>query len=197
MPADTTFSPHVGEGSYGGTYSSFAGVDIQAVFGDVKVGNLQGISYSVTREKAPLYVMGSVDPVGFSRGKRGIAGSLIFTNFDRDAMYNIMLRSRFFRRPTDIRMPGQMAAGEEIFGTEDVGFAIPPQGQIISPGAVGANDPLAGDSVVIDMNLAAAVYNDQIPPFNITLTGQNEAGQGMQLKVFGVGNLRPLLVTVE
>lgn len=36
------------------TYTSFGGCDIVALIEDVAIGNLQGISYSVTREKANL-----------------------------------------------------------------------------------------------------------------------------------------------
>ena len=50
------------------TYTSFGGCDIVALIEDTVVGNLQGISYSVTREKGPIYVMGRSDPVSFSRG---------------------------------------------------------------------------------------------------------------------------------
>lgn len=35
-------------------YNSFAGVDIRATFGDKVIASLQGISYSITREKAPI-----------------------------------------------------------------------------------------------------------------------------------------------
>lgn len=49
------------------------------------------MSYSVTREKAPIYTMGSPDPRAYSRNKRGIAGTLIWLNLDRhvvvDAFY--------------------------------------------------------------------------------------------------------------
>ena len=51
------------------TYTSFSGCDIIAHFGNVQLGNIQGISFSVTREKAPLFVMGRSNPVSFSRGK--------------------------------------------------------------------------------------------------------------------------------
>ncbi len=37
----------------------------------------QAINYSVTREKAPIYTMGSADCRSYSRNKRGIAGGLI------------------------------------------------------------------------------------------------------------------------
>ena len=35
----------------------------------------QAINYSVTREKAPIYAMGSADCRSYSRNKRGIAGA--------------------------------------------------------------------------------------------------------------------------
>ena len=67
-------------------YNSFSGVDIKGVFANKVIAELQAISYSITREKAPLYTMGSADPRSFSRGKRGIAGTLIFLVFDRHAL---------------------------------------------------------------------------------------------------------------
>ena len=59
------------------TFNSYAGVDIEVVFGTELIGTMQAISYAIQREKAPLYVMGRVDPLAFSRGKRGIAGTLV------------------------------------------------------------------------------------------------------------------------
>jgi len=35
-------------------YNSFSGIDIKATFGTKVIGTLQGISYSVSREKAPI-----------------------------------------------------------------------------------------------------------------------------------------------
>ncbi len=63
---------------------------MHVTFGDRIIGELQGISYTITREKAPLYTMGSADPRSFSRGKRGIAGSLVFLVFDRSALIEEM-----------------------------------------------------------------------------------------------------------
>jgi len=88
------------------TFTSMSGCDIQAFIESTLLGNIQGVSFSVTREKAPIYIMGSVDPVSFSRGKRGIAGSLIFTNFDREALYDIKnnetLNLKYQRKAFDI-----------------------------------------------------------------------------------------------
>ena len=71
---------------YSRSYNSFSGVDIRAVFANKIIGELQAISYSITREKAPIYTMGSADPRSFSRGKRGIAGTLVFVVFDRHVL---------------------------------------------------------------------------------------------------------------
>jgi len=59
----------LGTSRYTRTYTSFSGTDIKVVFHNQVMAEIQGISYSVTREKAPSYVMGSADPVSFSRGK--------------------------------------------------------------------------------------------------------------------------------
>jgi len=48
------------------------------------------VSYSVTREKAPIYTLGSADVRPFSRNKRGIAGTLIWINFDRHGLLNLV-----------------------------------------------------------------------------------------------------------
>ena len=136
------------------TYSSFSGCDIKAHFGHVLIGNIQGISFSVTREKAPLFVMGSTDPVSFSRGKRGIAGSLIFTIFDRAALADVMDKAAYAAKQTDISSGGRSRG-------------------------LGAN-------TTVGLELRKPNYLDQIPPFDITLTGANEYGQMMMMRIYGV-----------
>lgn len=53
---------------YTRTYSSYGGADILAAFNGVVFGELQGITYSISREKAPIYTLGSPDPRSFTRG---------------------------------------------------------------------------------------------------------------------------------
>ena len=48
-------------------YSSFSGIDIIAVVDTTVIATLQGISYSITREKAPIYTFGYANPRSFSR----------------------------------------------------------------------------------------------------------------------------------
>jgi hypothetical protein len=59
------------------TYDSrFAEIDISAEFRGNEPIYVEALSYSVTREMAPIYTMGSADASAFTRGKRGIAGTL-------------------------------------------------------------------------------------------------------------------------
>lgn len=83
---------------------SFSGTDISAAMviptinrqnGSVEgtdileLGELQTISYSMHRENAPVRTIGHVNPRGFVKGGRTIAGSLIFTVFNEYAFYRI------------------------------------------------------------------------------------------------------------
>lgn len=75
------------------TYHSFSGADIVSVFTPkggkpVVFGTLQTITYSVYRPTTQVYVLGQAMPSGFVRGHRTIAGTLIFTVFDRHVLYN-------------------------------------------------------------------------------------------------------------
>ncbi len=71
--------------------TSFSGADIIAsitpIGGKPKVfGELQTITYSIHREKFPVRSLGRINPKGFTQAGRTIAGSMIFTVFDRHAM---------------------------------------------------------------------------------------------------------------
>ncbi len=87
------------------SYNSFSGSDIRCVIGQYQFAELQAVSYSVTREKAPIYTLGSPDARSFSRNKRGIAGTLIWTNFDRHGLLSLVrkMRGKFIANIDDIR----------------------------------------------------------------------------------------------
>lgn len=57
------------ESEYARTYTSYSGADIKASFGKTVIGELNSITYSVTREKAPVFTFGDPNPRSFSRGK--------------------------------------------------------------------------------------------------------------------------------
>lgn len=151
------------------TYNTSSGCDIIATIDGILIGNLNGISFSTTREKAPVYTMGSVDAVSFGRGKRGHAGSLIFTNFDRHALYDIMdsdstsinndkKRYRYWKKQQDVPAGGRSKMLSADFT----------------------------DLSALGITLAAPNYSDQIPPFTITLTSMTEYGSISVMHILGV-----------
>ena len=76
---------------YQKTYNTFSGADIVATITlpggkPVVLGELQTISYSIHRDKFPARTLGRINPKGFSYGGRTIAGSLIFTVFDKNVL---------------------------------------------------------------------------------------------------------------
>jgi hypothetical protein len=76
-------------------YTSYAGTDITALLvvpgeqGSLVLGELQTISYSIHRENTPVRTLGHVNPIGFVKGPRTIAGSLIFTQFNQYTFYKL------------------------------------------------------------------------------------------------------------
>ncbi|MGM0165016.1 hypothetical protein [Enterococcus sp. DIV1059_2] len=151
---------------YSKTYTSFSGSDITATIGTVVIGTLQSITYSVTREKAPIYTMGDPNPKSFSRGKRGIAGSLVFTVFDRDSLKEIKSQSLI------------NASGLNTSSIHKTGTA---------PEGVSAAAGKSLDSIVSQWQTQRnPVYTDEIPPFDITITFMNEYGQSASMIIFGV-----------
>ena len=160
--------------AYTQSYNSFSGVDIVATFGGVLIGELQGVSYSVTREKAPIYTMGSADPRSFSRGKRGIAGTLVFTVFNRNALLETFRSAsmgnngKFFAHQSDIVRHPAGLQGSTNFDALQVG-----------------QTSITGN-VATDNDWYLPWYNDQIPPFDITITAANEYGQIAMMTVGGV-----------
>lgn len=153
---------------YTDNYTTFSGADIVATFGGVAVGTLGGITWSITREKAPIYTMGSPNPRSFSRGKRGIAGSLIFMVFDSPSLYQMLLKHkddnsvRYFTRSSNV-LPN--------FDTE---------GNVTHRGITPANEQ------TVDIRSAFPYYADQIPPFDVCITFANEYGQAAVRSIYGL-----------
>jgi len=55
----------------------------------IELGEIQTLSYSMHRENSPVRTLGHVNPRGFIKGGRTIAGSLIFTVFNEYVFYRI------------------------------------------------------------------------------------------------------------
>lgn len=170
------------------SYNSFSGSDIRAIIGQFQFAELQAVSYSVTREKAPIYTMGSADVRAFSRNKRGIAGSLIWINFDRHALLNIFRKAmgRFVANVDDVLPQFQPDTNSFLDQTAIFSSQLV---RTVGPDVSATIDQL--DNVPIDAvsqtkTLAAPWYSDQILPFDITLAGNNEQGAATTMRIFGV-----------
>lgn len=170
------------------SYNSFSGSDIRAVIGQFQFSELQAVSYSVTREKAPIYTMGSADVRAFSRNKRGIAGSLIWINFDRHALLAIFRKAmgRFVANVDDVLPQFQPDTNSFLDQTAIFNSKLI---RTVGPDVSATIDQL--DNVPIESvsslkTLASPWYSDQILPFDITLTGNNEQGAATAMRIFGV-----------
>lgn len=171
---------------YSRSYNSFSGVDIKGVFGNVVIAELQAISYSITREKAPIYTMGSADPRSFSRGKRGIAGTLIFIVFDRHAMLSALGGYRpdgglLFQSDIDDIRPEFVAPDTGSFAA-----ALSSVGGTTTAADTVQNQETPITSVGGDQTLAKTWYSDQLPPFDVTLAAANEYGALAVMRIFGI-----------
>ena len=196
------------------TYTSYSGVDIRIVINGEYVGSMQALSYAIQREKAPIYVMGSVDPISYSRGKRGIAGTMISLMMDIHLLYHAAFKDEKALLDNDEIMVGtstdegpgprntinynnvenEGAAGDALisaFGnfTDRVGGGerIPAGQRLQSDGGVGGRR----DAQFVESDLSKnyrvrkATYVDQILPFDVVIVAANEYGNQAQMRLFG------------
>jgi hypothetical protein len=128
--------------------------------------------------------MGSPDARACSRNKRGIAGSLIWINFDRHALLNLIQQcaGTFVADIDEIRPQySDVSNGGQVFQSSVVRSAGPSIGSTIN-----ALDAQTLNSAGQNSQLATPWYSDQILPFDITLSGANEYGAMCAAKIFGV-----------
>jgi hypothetical protein len=127
--------------------------------------------------------MGSPDVRAYSRNKRGIAGSLIWVNFDRHALLNLfaMAGATFLADQDEIRPQYQGDSPSAVFQsslTRDMGPSIGDTIDLMDAQTISA--------VGATSTPTEAWYSDQVLPFDVTLAGANEYGAMACAKIFGV-----------
>jgi len=189
------------------TYTSYSGVDIRVVINGVQVGSMQALSYAIQREKAPIYVMGSVDPISYSRGKRGIAGTIISLLLDTHLLSSEVFKNEKYLGRNNEMFPGYTGAE----GTSDL-VALNRISRTNQPGDidlkfVGGGDPSAlgapvdgpnggiripnqntqfdVESIASNYKVTNVFYVDQILPFDVAIIAANEYGQSAQMRLYG------------
>ena len=179
------------------TYTSYSGVDIKVIVNGKQIGSMQAVSYAIQREKAPIYVMGKVDPISFSRGKRGIAGTMISLLLDKHFLYT----DAFAGSTAVLDADELIAAGAQqttangtntnVLGQDGTNSASQvnltannfnnASGQI---GRIGGNNPDFA-SLANGWKVAPVAYVDQILPFDVNIVAVNEYGQAAQMRLYG------------
>lgn len=169
---------------YTKTYTTFGGCDIVAAFNGKIIGELQGITYSITREKAPVYTMGSAEPRSFSRGKRGIAGTLVFTVFNRDALLKELVTDDEKTWIHKFKANDKKSLSE---GSYNEFISIDDWDKYMSDlaSSEGVSQGIAGKQSKLSTK-AKPKYADEILPFDITITFANEYGQKANVVIYGV-----------
>ena len=179
---------------YAKTFNSFSGADIFIIFENATVGTITQLSWNITREKAPLYVLGHVDAVGTSRGKRSIAGSLTGIILDRWTLFDLAWGSditgeggrtgeyaEYARKTGDILVPGDLMFVDyaDIYGTD-----VAPGTRAWPVGGGGSAEEAW--KKMLGWEPSRVVYADQMLPCDVTIVGINEAGNFMVSRIFGI-----------
>lgn len=138
-------------------YTSFSGCDMVASITlpsnissiPIVIGNLQTVSYSIHREISPVRKLGAINPIGWTRGVRTIGGSLIFTMFDKNIVYQLQ-EVILKKMKSDLDSSGTLNL--EVFQKNQ--FA----------------------NYVLENLRQQKICMDMMPPFDITVTMKNEYG---------------------
>ena len=165
---------------------AFSGADIHAYIGNRKVANLVALSVSINREVAPIYTFGDPSPRTFVKGKRGIAGTMTFTQFDKHALIESVFNvgeqikniwdniDRFYGHMADAQFKDRVDHLKRYANmTPDQIRSLSPEQYVIASAA----------KIVAQRRIQ---YVDQLPPFDLTLVFINETGAFAYMALMGV-----------
>lgn len=178
--------------SESGFYTSKSGVEIQAVFGNEKFGDLHMIKYATQRDTANVHVMGHVDPVSVAKGKRATTGACVFAIFEKDRLLESMSRNhKVFLTNHELANYGTINQRDKLANANTRSAANQAGGTVRVDGSIqpsGVDN--MGYSVFAKSNFGQEVgpmLIDQIPPFDITLVGVSEStGDASRMVIHGV-----------
>lgn len=169
-----------------GHYTSKSGVEIQAVFGNEKFGDLHMIKYATQRDTANVHVMGNVDAVSVARGKRATTGACVFAVFEKDRLLDALKGKQVFLTNHELAnygRPGDLADAALLANANTAGGTV-------RVGGTANATTVGGYSVFAKSNFGrpvAPMLIDQIPPFDITLVGVSEStGHASRMVIKGV-----------
>jgi len=193
----------------------FTGGDLDCYINNIRVGNLESITWSISTETVGNYVMGDRNAQLYVQGKRAVVGSLVFSQYTKHAL----LEGVFDLQHKGPKYIGDLwsadSAAQFLATTNSDAAAL----AVLNPGRVGqANQYIIQDSGDKSQNrtnssslikglsqaafaeeLAAQLRNtarlvgaqkfnfsDQIPPFDLTLVGVTKDGHASTCALFGL-----------
>lgn len=179
------------------SFKAFSGANIHATIGNRLIGTLQAVTCSITREVAALYSFADANPKAFVKGKRGIAGTLVFTQFDRHALLEEIFKSAF-----DNPLRKQNSLFQSQFLNVNSGNGLF-SGEAITTrnfeDSAGINAALSSLGITQGSDLQKQIadvyqlvgsqklrYSDQIPEFDLTLNLVNEVGDAAFCIIGGI-----------
>lgn len=195
---------------------TFTGADLQAYLNNKRVGNLESVTWSISVEVVGNYVMGRRDAVTYTTGKRVIAGSIVFSQYDKHAFLHEIWQLHKMRN--QFRTIGDLWSYDintQSSVSQSANYESPAALGLITKGARvsyagdynsdGSTSP-AGAAFGFGLSQAAFdeqlknqlmqtarivgsqkfMYSDQIPPFDLTLIGVNNQGAAARCAILGM-----------
>jgi len=93
VPPQPDEDDHIPRDTGVSNYKTYGGVEMQAIAvmedRQAILGDLMALSWSTHREKNPIPVLGKTDSLGYTRGRRTYAGSLIFATYNSAALSSL------------------------------------------------------------------------------------------------------------
>lgn len=176
---------------------SFSPADITLYMGGAPAYGVLSLSYSISRETIALFGFGDPNALGFNRGKRGIAGSLVLNTFTDHPL----LRGRWAEavglvdsnNANAVTTLGQFQndkfkATLDDFAYQNGTFQLQTSPQF-SGGRFSMTDPGLQQELQTSYDWVKNRkfnYVDQLPPFDIVLTFVNENGNAAVMAINSV-----------
>jgi len=79
-----------------------------------KLANVQTLSFQIFREKNPVSGCGSVKPLGYTKGVRRIAGTMVFVEFAQDTLYQLVTQNNIRLSLSDRGTRGAYVSADQV-----------------------------------------------------------------------------------
>lgn len=216
------YSPRYNYQSVEGVYAPegnkmvvFSGGDMQAYINNIKVGNLESVTWSISVEVVGNYVMGKRDAQIYTTGKRVVVGSMVLSQYDRHALLEQVFQISK-RQITSIGSLWEMdknwrnktgQPGDRVTQTATVPGGTGTNPSFIYPELDASSDSTGANATFLrgisrtafeqemqrmetDASRQAGAtkfnYSDQLPPFDLTLVGVTKSGDAARCSIFGL-----------